>query len=70
MYTTQVRNGAQISYIDNTPYYDFEYQNYNFLQTPVTLQSVGFTFHEIIFFSIIFFIKGRYDLHVMYLFNF
>ena len=45
MYTTQVRNGAQIAYIDNTPYYDFNYQNYNFLQTPVTLLSVFFEIH-------------------------
>jgi hypothetical protein len=58
MYTTQVRNGAQISYIDNTPYYDFDYQNYNFLQTPVTLQSVCFTIQEIIFFLLLFLIKG------------
>ena len=44
MYTTQVRNGVEIAYIDNSPYFDFNYQTVNYLQTPIVLQPVSLAF--------------------------
>ena len=58
VYTTQVRNGAQIAYIDNEPYYDFNYQNFNFLSTPVTLLPASLKIIKILSFLILLLIKG------------
>jgi hypothetical protein len=44
VYTTLIRNGAEIQYISNNPYYDFNYQNLNFLQNPITVKP-GDEFH-------------------------
>ena len=40
VYTTLVRNGVEIEYITNSQYYDFNYQNLNYLLTPVTVKHV------------------------------
>ena len=40
LYTTIVRDGKEVDYITNNKYYDFNYQNYNFLSRPLTLRKV------------------------------
>ena len=40
MQTTIVRDGKEVAYLANNKYYNFNYQYYNFLTTPVTLKKV------------------------------
>jgi hypothetical protein len=40
LYTTIVRDGKEVAYLANNKYYNFNYQYYNFLTTPVTLKMV------------------------------
>ena len=40
LYTTLIRDGKEIAYLANNKYYDFNYQYYNFLSTPVILKQV------------------------------
>ena len=35
-----IRDGKELGYITNNRYYDFNYQYYNFLTTPMTLKKV------------------------------
>ena len=40
LYTTLIRNGQEIAYLANNKYYDFNYQYYNFLSKPISIQPV------------------------------
>ena len=40
LYTTLIRNGQEIAYLANNKYYDFNYQYYNFLSKPISIQQV------------------------------
>ena len=55
MYTTVVRNNTEVAYITNNKNYMFNYQNYNFLQNPVTLKKVQLSHLQ--WFSLCFFSK-------------
>ena len=56
-YSYIIRDGKEIAYISNNKFYDFEFQFYNFLQEPVTLQKVSTFFLIDNFSNELFYIK-------------